>query len=430
MKSARPCVAASLAAALLTAMLTPLAQAQTYKEKVLYSFTGGTNGANPLAGLIFDSSGNLYGTANDDDYNCGTVFKLTPEPKGRWEQSVLHAFTCGKDGGWPFTGLIFDSKGNLYGSTSYGGNLNCGGNGAGCGVVFELTPTSHGNWQEKVLYAFNDHADGGYPNGLTIDSHGNLYGTTSEGGHLDSCSPYGGCGVAFKLTRGSKGGWKESVIHTFSGGRDGATPGDSVIFDSRGNAYGTTTYGGDTSNQNCVVYNHLGCGVVFRLTHGGNGKWTEKILYTFRGSTDESFPSGLIFDERGNLYGPISQAVFELTPTSIGPWKKKVIHAFKDSEDGSGPHDLIFDSAGNLYSTTIYGGDLNCFDGYGCGVVFELTPASNGNWMEKVLYAFKGGGADGEAPRAGLVMDSTGGLYGTTEWGGLCDCGVVFKVTP
>ena len=193
-----------------------------------------------MAGLVFDQVGNLYGTtymAGAD--GTGNVFKLTPNSDGTWTESVLHTFTWpGKDGVWPLAGLIFDQTGSLYGTASMGGDRNCQ-HGMGCGVVFQLTPNGDGTWTERVLYSFTDGNDGLAPSsGLTFDQKGNLYGTTAEGGDVNVCRG-SGCGIVFKLEPNSDGGWKETVVHRFVD-RPGAIPISGVVLDRSENLYGTT----------------------------------------------------------------------------------------------------------------------------------------------------------------------------------------------
>jgi hypothetical protein len=398
------------------------------KEKVVHTFTGGKDGDQPLTGLVSDSSGNLYGTVgNNGGYAAGLVFELSPTSDGKWKEQALYTFTGGTDGGCnsSCSDLIFDSAGNLYG-TAGGGNLNCGDYGAGCGVVFELSPLSNGKWKERVLYTFNNQADGGFPGfGLVLDSHGNLYGTATSGGNLSRCHN-SGCGVVFELTPAAKGKWNYKVRYAFSGGKDGANPLSSLILDSTGNLYGTAPYGGHFS-KDCRANDSFGCGLVFELTPDSKSKWTERVLYAFRDPAHGAFPSDhLVFDGEGNLYGSAGDVVFELTPTASGQWSEKVLHYFGGT-GGVGPAGLVFDRRGNLYSTTIYGGDLNCFGGYGCGVVFELTPSSDGSWKERVLYAFKDA-HDGGMPRAGVTIDPRDNLCGTTQWGGIDGAGVAFEI--
>jgi len=223
----------------------------TWKEEVLYQFTGLTDGSEPFAALVFDRAGNLYSTAQlGSRYGEGTVYQLTPNAHGSWKVKVLHSFTGGRDGGGPGDRLILDGEGNLYGMTANGGATDWG-------TVFELTPNSDGTWKEKILYQFSGGNDGGTPfGGLLFDQAGNLFGTASNGGfHARNCGNYG-CGNAFKLTRGSNGVWKETVLHLFKD-RPGAHPGATLIFDAMGNLY-STTIGGDN--------NEVTFGSVFEIT--------------------------------------------------------------------------------------------------------------------------------------------------------------------
>ena len=421
--------AALLVVILVTLMSAPGAWAQsTYKT--LYRFTGGAAGWAPNA-LIFDQAGSLYGMTSvggligdchlTNNGSCGVVFKLTPNPNGSWTESVLHSFTGGADGGAPFAGLIFDQAGNLYGTTNQGGN--------GYGVVFELTQNPDGSWTENVLHTFcslTNCDDGRYAEaGLIFDTAGNLYGTTVQGGGSSYCS--GGCGVVFKLTSNPDGSWTESVLHSLMGGNDGVSLATgSLIFDTTGNLYGTTTWGGGST-----ACGFGGCGTVFRLTPNPDGSWTESLLHSFRGGKDGSNPwAGLIFDGTGDLYGTTTTGgaysagmVFELIPNPDGSWKEKLLHLFTGGKDGGAPYGgLIFDQAGNLYGMTEAGG------AGGYGVVFKLTPNSNGGWNQRLLWTF----ADhpGAYPAAGLIFDAAGNLYGTTQGDGTTTFGSVFEITP
>jgi len=434
----------ALIIAIAISTFAPRAAAQaTYKT--LYSFAGGkTDGANPQAGLIFDGAGNLYGTTYNggphyscvntvsrpssplvNKQGCGTVFKLTPNPDGSWTESVLHIFKSDKNGAEPSASLIFDAAGNLYGTTSGGGDYGpyeCAP--LGCGVVFQFTPNLDGTWKEKVLHTFTDGKDGGTGDGfeallapLIFDQAGNLYGTTPSGG-TTGCWVYQTCGVVFELTPQANGRWKEKVLHTFHG-KDGGMPYAGLIFDGAGNLYSTTSLGG------------LGYGVVFELIPNPNGSWKEKVLRRFGEYTGGTPLAGLIFDQVENLYGTTSSGpygvanAFELTPKADGGWKEKVLHQFT-----SGPYGpyagLIFDAAGNLYGTTSGGG------AYGAGMVFKLTPNADGSWTESSLHDFcsLAACADGAGPVAGLIFDSAGNLYGTASSGGATGHGVVFELTP
>ena len=353
-------------------------------------------------------------------------------------QKVLYSFD-GRDGANP-NGLTFDAQGNLYGTTFYGGTGACfDGAGHGCGTVFELIPQADGTWSQKVLYNFKDDGkDGNWPaDGVILDGSGNLYGTTLGGGK-PGCGFGGICGTAFELTPTSSGEWKETVLHLFSRKNyDGQSPRTGLLFDSSGNLYGTTYYGG---NGSCADGDGIGCGTVYELSPKPNGKWAEKILYRFREKGDGYGPlGGLIFGASGNLYGTTSggDTVFELARSNNGQWKLTVLHRFRGKKDGSGPGRLTFDASGNLYGTTYYGPPQGyeggrCPDGtdLGCGVVFELTPTSGGGWKESILHYFNSKGKDGNHPDASVLFDSSDNLYSSTRWGGYWDAGTVFELTP
>jgi uncharacterized repeat protein (TIGR03803 family) len=302
--------------------------------------------------------------------------------------TVLHSFKgAPTDGRHPPSGhLIGDSAGNLYGTTE-------GGGASGFGVVFKLDMTG----TETVLYSFTGGADGSNPfAGLIRDSAGNLYGSTEQGGDAS------GFGVVFKLdTTGT-----ETVLHSFTGGADGAHPYAGLIRDSAGNFYGTTKDGGASD-----------AGVVFKLDTTG----TETVLHSFRGGDGAYSRAGVIRDSAGNLYGTTcfggasgAGVVFKLDATG-----ETVLYSFTGGADGGYPEaGLLRDSAGNLYGTASGGGLTNC--GGGCGVVFKVDTTGT----ETVLYSFTGG-ADGSEPEAGVIQDPAGNLYGTTYFGG---DGVVFEL--
>jgi uncharacterized repeat protein (TIGR03803 family) len=376
-------------------------------ETVLYSFNGGpSDGSGPQAGLIADSSGNLYGTTySGGPVGAGVVFKLSSSGT----ETVLYRFIgFSSDGANPFAGLIADSSGNFYGTTQNGGGLNA------AGTVFKLSPGG----TETVLYTFTIGADGFNPRaGLIADSSGNLYGTTFQGGAGASTSCYEiTCGVVFKLSPGGT----YTLLQTFGGGNGGNPYAGSLIADSSGNLYGTTEFGGLGCSTSIEGATACGPGTVFKLTPGG----TETVLYIFTGGSDGANPfAGLIADSSGNLYGTTccggasrNGVVFKLTPGGT----ETVLHSFTGvPSDGASPFaGLIADSAGNLYGTTAFGGASNS------GVVFKLSPGGT----ETVLYIFTGG-SDGGTPYAGRYADSTGNLYGTTQVGGASGNGVVFKLT-
>jgi uncharacterized repeat protein (TIGR03803 family) len=389
-----------LAAMVLT--LTAAAWAQT--ETILYSFTGGSDGGSPSAGLIFDGKGNLYGATSSGGANFdGAVFELTPNGNGTWSEQVLHSFTGfgpSGDGEAPWGRLTFDGKGNLYGTTEAGGP-------GYLGTVFELSPGSNGTWTNQVLHGFAGGSDGSLPySGVTIDGAGNLYGTTYSGGT-------DGFGTVFELVAGTNGTWTEKILHTFTGEDDGSSPFAGVILDNAGRLYGMTSAGG--------AHDY---GVVFQLIPESNGAWSQHIVHAFAGGNDGSGSYGaLAFDRSGNLYVAGVYALLQLTPTANGPWTRKNIHSFVGGNDGaSADGGLVFDKAGNLYGTT-YSGGLHR------GTVFELSPSSGG-WTEKILHSFTGA-PDGQFPSFGApALDTKGNLYGTAPTGGASNAGVVFEITP
>jgi uncharacterized repeat protein (TIGR03803 family) len=278
--------------------LTPGAGGK-WTEKVLHSFGNGTDGRFPLTSLIFDPDGNLYGTTYLGGVNgdSGTAFELSPGTGGAWTEMVLYNFCAISgcvDGQYPGAGLIFDSTGNLYGTTFEGGTGGYG----GYGTAFELSPSGGGTWIEKVLHSFNDiqnSSEGFYPwDGLVIDSAGYLYGTTARGGADRSfnCFYNAGCGTVFELTPEANGKWKEKVLHSFTdNGSDGYGTEANLVFDAAGDLFGTTEYGG--------VYDD---GTIFKLKRGSSGDWKETVVYSF-GQHGVQPWAALIFDTAGNVYG-------------------------------------------------------------------------------------------------------------------------------
>jgi uncharacterized repeat protein (TIGR03803 family) len=392
--------------AVLAATLILMTSASAVTETVIFRFK------NLPGTLIFDSAGNLYGmTSLGGGHNGGTVFKLSPGSHGAWTKTVLHNFDpqSRKDGGNPFSsGLVFDSAGNLYGTTTSGGRFERG-------TVFELTPAANGTWTETILCSFGPVGsnNGEQPlSGLVFDAAGNLYGTTSTGGAWNA-------GTVFELSPVNRG-WAEKVIYSFAGAGDGVTPIGGVVFDKAGNLYGTTFAGG------------RGAGIVFELSPGSSGIWSETVLHRFKHGSDGGRPyAGLVMDQAGNFYGTAEAGgtqrkglVFALTPATGGGWTMTTIHAFAGPPgDGSMPVDaLIVDATGNLYGTTLFGGTDHL------GTVFKLAPASGGGWTESVLYSFTGG-SSGRSPFVGVVPDSAGHLFGTSVVPKRGP-GIVFEITP
>jgi uncharacterized repeat protein (TIGR03803 family) len=477
-------------------MLSPNGSGQ-WTEKTIYAFQGGgSDGSWPLFSLTSDEAGNLYGVTNEGGGlgncnstggGCGTVFELTPTGSGQWTESVLARFdnvTTGyspssglfvnaqgqlfgemtwganlgqngtlyeltsnsgqwnlatvsgfadSDGFIPFTALVADSKGNLYGTTAYGGNF-------GIGAVYEVTPASGGHFNEKMIYSFpsGGHGVGGpfrpstLPSALILDSAGNLYGEAEAGGDKNA-------GMVYELSPAANGTWMETTLYSFPSGVGGNGPTGGLVMDPSGNLYGTTEYGGlgvQGSQQS-------GNGIVFELIRGQNGAWSKKTLYQFAGYPDGSqSTASLIFDSAGNLYGTTTAggngtctntkgaivgcgAAFELSPAN-GGWHETVLHSFLGSpQDGQSPlAGLVFDKSGNLFGTTIWGGT-----GYD-GTVFELSPTTGGGWSESVLFEFPDLNSQG-APYGNLIFDASGNLYSTTSSTSSAPLeGSAFKLSP
>lgn len=403
-------------------------------EQVLYSFGQAPDGRYPAASLIFDTAGNLYGTTTQGGaFGSGTVFKLAQD-QGQWSETVLYSFcqpgqSC-SDGSGPNSSLVIDAAGNLYGTTIAGGAV-------GAGVVFELSPEAGGTWTETVLHSFANGSDGSSPAaGLVFDKAGNLYGTTLGGGtSVPSVCP-DSCGIVFQLSPGAGNQWAEKVIYTFcshSDCTDGARPASQLIFDSIGNLYGTTQSGGS-------VAQHTN-GTVFELSPTQDGQWSEVVLYAFQGGGDdgENPEGGLAQDANGNLYGatqfgysaPAGGAnngtVFKLTKGSQGQWTETLIYGFcsqSGCNDGTQPLTGVILDKSGNAYGTTFSGGM-----FNWGVVFKLTAQNSGLWPESILYAFEGAG-DGFNPHAGLTLDSSGNLYGVAFQGGPDGNGVVFKITP
>jgi uncharacterized repeat protein (TIGR03803 family) len=377
-----------LAFALLGMLPAQGQSARGAKAKTLYTFTGGTDGGSPYAGLVQDAKGNSYGTTfTGGAANMGTVFKISKTGK----ETVLYSFSGKPDGEHPTSNLLLDKSGNIYGANYEGGV-------SGFGAIFKLDKTG----KESLLYSFGSGTDGEYPgSGLIADATGNIYGATGYGGKT-------GNGTVFKISKSGK----ETILHSFTG-KDGQYPFSSLLRDSAGNLYGTTSMGGSTGN-----------GTVFKMTK--NGKVT--TLHNFAGGMDGANPyAGLVQDAKGNFDGTTYNGgagcqgydcgtVFKVTPKG----KETVLHIFGLS-DGHYPDfgSLVLDAAGNLYGTTYAGGSADM------GTVFKVTTGGK----EKILYSFTGG-ADEGFPVSGLVEDKTGNLYGTTLGNPPDSYGTVFKLKP
>jgi uncharacterized repeat protein (TIGR03803 family) len=374
------------------------------------------DGEYPYSPLWLDGQGKLYGTTFQGGSNgYGTVFEMSE--KGN--ETILFDFNLG-NGAYPTQPLLRAADGTLYGTAAEGNG--------GSGVVFKLSPKG----EETILYSFV----GGQNNnpkvpssGVVMDAAGNLYGATLSGGDSKCNKSHVDCGTVYKLdTTGNL-----TVLHSFTGKSDGAAPSGNLIIDKAGNLYGVTAFGGDPSCP-LLIQGQSGCGVVFRMDSTGK----ETVLYKFKGGKDGASPTagyGLLMDTEGNIYGiaqyggQFGQAcevgngrdnygcgtIFKLS--SIG--KFALLHEFSnDGSEGVTPNGgLVRDSSGNLYGTTQ---ESSLSFGLG-GTVFELSPAGK----LTVLYNFDDF-QNGSSPAAGLVRDSAGNLYGTTVAGG----GNVFEVTP
>jgi len=392
-------------------------QAQT--TTVLYSFALSNNftGINPQASLIRDASGNFFGTTAVVGFGGECAFELVNSAGSYAAKSLYDVYQSNI--GCSEAGLVMDGSGNLYGTTSLGGDNYEG-------AVFELV-NSNGSYTEQLLYSF-----GGYPSdgvsplaALVMDTKGNLYGTTSGGGS-------NGPGTVFELVN-SAGSYTEKLLYSFAGpaaggqGADGAHPLASLLADAAGNLYGTTNVGGA-----------YGGGIAFELVNS-SGVYTEHILYSFGASSGDGLNpvGGLITDGSGNLYGTTPSGgansqgtVFELVNSSA-TYAERILYSFTGSGgDGANPQaSLVMDAAGDLYGTTLNGGISSSDCSAGCGIVFELVNSS-GSYRENVLHRFGNYFGDGERPQAALIMDPSGNLFGTTVAGGTAGNGTVFEVNP
>ena len=419
----------------LALLFSPAAvQAQgQYTASALYNFcpqSGCPDGGNPTSPPLFDTHGNIYGVANVGGANHqGVVYQLTPNG-GTWSESVLYSF-CSQsgcaDGKDPYYPLVFDSQGNLYGTTVQGGSDNGG-------VVYELSPQAGGNWTESVIYNIcsPNPCPGGsqFFGGLTIDTHGNLYGVALVGGTHNSG------GTVFELSPSGGGSWTFTVLYDFcslTNCADGLQPKGGLIFDSHGNLYGTTSGGGAN-----------GAGAVFELSPGGGGSWTETVLYSFcpvSGCSDGAAPvNALVQDAQGNLYGSVDGGganayggIFELSPAGGGFWTEQLPASFcpgPSCPNGYGPMGLAIDSHGNVFGDTAFGGN----NGANRGTVFELSPGGGGQLTFNVIYTFCPGencsNQGGGEPLAGVTLDAQGNVYGANAAGGLHSEGAVYELSP
>ncbi len=396
--------------------------AQT-QEKVLWSFGGNSSdGIYPVAPLIADAVGNLYGTTPfggnpSPALAGGTVFELSPQSDGTWAETVLYRF-CSQgnctDGYKPQAGLVMDSLGNLYGTASSGGIVNCP-HGTDCGgVVFELSPSRvPAVWTYAVIYTFCSVIngvvceDGSKPvSQLILDQSGNLYGTTSKGGNGHDVDSYGG-GIVFKLSAGLSG-WNETVLYSFcqlgegSLCKDGANPQAGVTFDESGNLFGTTEAGG--------IFKH---GTVYELSPGGAG-WAETVLEAFPQVNSYS-PVG--FDAVGNLYSTTLGYAFQLNAKHHDV--RSIV--FGDTIGNQSFSGVYLDTRRNALFGTSSNQGANGF-----GSVWEVVPP--GNLSAVYYFCAESNCADGGEPVAGVIEDQLGNIYGTTTQGGVYGQGTVYEI--
>jgi uncharacterized repeat protein (TIGR03803 family) len=380
----------------LATVAIPQTQAQSFK--VVYNFTGASDGGNPLDGFVADTLGNLFSTTSAGGaLGNGAVIKFSKAGA----ESVLYSFAGGTDGANPQAGLLRDKSGNLYGTTYAGGKENLG-------TVFMVTAAG----AEEVLYSFATGKDAAYPEaGLTIDAQGNLYGTASAGGTYNN-------GAVFRLTPPKTGStWKETLLYSFGGtGTDGQAPVASLTLGAAGTLYGTTSTGGE-----------YGYGTIFQLVRSG-ATWEETILHNFADGDDGGIPyGGLIANKAGSLYGAATEGgtggggtIFELTPSN-GSWTFTVLYSNPGWGISGSFRNLLLDASGNLYGTT------HCDGADSAGTVYKLTPAS-GSWTYTSLYSFTGG-TDGLYVYSNPVL-LEGHIYGTTKLGGAHGYGVIWQVVP
>ena len=374
-------------------------------ERVIYAFHDDCDGGFPLAGVIADAAGVLYGTTAGGgcgySSGSGAVYRLTPTPSG-YGEDVLFGFGSVSDssGTAANTALVMDASGSLYGTTEEGGGDQY------YGTVYELKRNgSTYDFATLIDFFVGEDLGDGPIGGLNIDGAGHIYGTTGFGG---TC----GGGVAFRLN-------PTAIVHSF-GCNDGTEPAAAMVADGVGNLFGTTKIGGTGP---CRYH----CGTVFETTHSKQG-WKSTTIYTFAGGAkDGGHPiAPLLLMASGKLFGTTlvggahgKGTVFELTPAKSG-YTERIVYSFAGASDGAGPAGPLVQYGYALYGTTRRGG-------LGAGTVYKMTPR-HGTYQESVIHRFAGG-ADGAIPLGGLLVQGRA-LVGTTSAGGPYSAGTVYAVVP
>ncbi|HEY3776528.1 MAG TPA: choice-of-anchor tandem repeat GloVer-containing protein [Rhizomicrobium sp.] len=411
----------ALGAGLMAFLASGAASARS--ENTLLTFTG-TNGSGPWTGVVEVGKGHFYGaTFNGGANGTGAVYELRQVKEGKWKEKVIYSFGTGGsgDGAYPqMPWLVVDSNGNLYGTTPNGGAHELG-------TVFKLSPGKR-HWSEQILYSFAGGDDGDQPiGGVTLDSNGNLYGTTTVGGGSANCLE--GCGAVFELTPQKNGTWTESILHAFTGIPQGASCGDdydgqnpyraTLVIDAAGNVFGTTQLGG------------AGCGsfgTVWELSPARHGHWKYSVIHVMPTVAGDAYPdAGGVLDSDGNFYfAEGGGSIYELVKAQ--GYQEQTLYQYP-GPGAEGDYDTVnFDKAGNLYWTSAGGGG----QGYQ-GTVEKLTPDGQGGWKHSTLYAFASGGPAGVQPFAGVTVDASGKIYGSCGSGGGSQgnaSGTVFEIAP
>jgi uncharacterized repeat protein (TIGR03803 family) len=422
---------ATVFAAGVVVLVSAAAVAHGQTLTALHSFEG-TDGTGPYAGVTMDSRGDLYGvTENGGLQNCdlggpigcGVVFKLTKE-NSSWNFSLLFEFGANTHLPSYPSQIVLGPDGALYGAELEGGPPELQ------GTIYHLLPplsaasaTANSFWTYKLVHQFGIGNDGTYPHKFIFDGSGNIFGVTGRGGTFNY-------GTVYELSPSAQG-WTENILYNFEGGTDGLLP-KAVVLDDAGNLYGTTEQGG---NPGCSPFQ--GCGTIFELSPSGSG-WIKTTLYSFNQNTDSGYPSALMRDSSGNLFGATSQTgpdsflggIWELSPSNNG-WVFKILYSFDNNTVAYlGPFAPVMDGNGALYGVNNTGGTNNCSQMFGilCGNIYKLTPAGD-HWVYTDILDFAPDDG-GCFPVGPVVLDASGNLYGADYGCGAFGAGTVWKFTP